>query len=491
MNDQLTQLLGSLSGITPEVILALGLLVTVALELVWSRNGADAEPKLYPLMLAVLAGCGYFLWRQAELQPQGFLFNHLLYFDGRAVFFKIIVTVAAAVAVLHRWVVRREREGGEWFSLVLGLLLGTYLLTMAVNLLMIYLGIELVSLSSYVLTTFRKDRRGAEGGLKYALFGATSAALMLYGMSLLYGLTGSLDLTDPVFSRQLTQADPLVRTVILGLTLSGLLFKIAAVPFHFWNPDVYQAAPTPTVSFFSVAPKAAAFLVLLRVLLLLPNDWSPVLVTLAFAAIAVGNFAALAQRDAKRLLAYSSIAQTGFVLTALAAGSELGIQSVGFYLATYLFASMGAFLLIDVLHPGGASPGGTDDYALSGYAGQGKRHPVPAVLLTVVLISLVGLPPTVGFTAKLFVFSALWEAYQASGDASLVWLLGFGLLNTVVSLFYYLKLPLLLFFREPVETQLPPHRVTTAQLTLAGVLAGAVVVLFLKADALVDWMNGL
>jgi NADH-quinone oxidoreductase subunit N len=487
MNDQLTHLLGSLSGITPEVFLALGLLVTVTLELVWSRNGANAEPKLYPLMLAVLAGCGYCLGRQAEVQNAGFLFNHLLYFDGRAVFFKIIVTVAAAVAVLHRWVVRREREGGEWFSLVLGLLLGTYVLTMAVNLLAIYLGIELVSLSSYVLTTFRKDRRGAEGGLKYALFGATSAALMLYGMSLLYGLTGSLDLTDPVFSRQLTQADPLVRTVILGLTLSGLLFKISAVPFHFWNPDVYQAAPTPTVSLFSVAPKAAAFLVLLRILLLLSNNWSPVLVTLAFATIAVGNFAALAQRDAKRLLAYSSIAQSGFVLTGLAAGSELGVQSVGFYLATYLFASMGAFLLIDLLHPDAS----TDDYALTNYVGQGKRQPVLAVLLTVVLVSLVGLPPTVGFTAKLFVFSALWEAYQASGDASLAWLLGFGLLNTVVSLFYYLKLPLLLFFREPAETQMLPRRVTAAQLALAGVLAGAVVVLFLKADALVSWMNGL
>jgi NADH-quinone oxidoreductase subunit N len=486
MNDQLTHLLGSLSGLTPEVFLALGLLVTLVAELIGSRRGADAESRLYPLMLMVLAGCGYFLWQQARDQNEGFLFNHLLYFDGRAVLFKSILTLAAGVAVLHRWAVRPEREGGEWFSLVLGLLLGTYLLTMAVNLLMIYLGIELVSLSSYVLTAFRRDRRGAESGLKYSLFGATSAALMLYGMSLLYGLTGSLDLTDPVFSRQLTQADPLVRTVVLGLTLSGLLFKIAAVPFHFWTPDVYQAAPTPTVSFFSVAPKAAAFLVLLRILLLLPNAWSPVLVTLALAALAVGNFAALGQRETRRLLAYSAIAQSGFVLTGLAAGSELGVQSVGFYLATYLFASMGAFLLLDVLHPTRRG-----DYALSHYAGQGRRHPVPAVLLTIVLLSLVGLPPTVGFTAKLFVFSAIWEAYQASSDSGLAWLLGFGLLNTVVSLFYYLKLPLLLFFREPAETQVPTVAVTPAQLTLAGVLAGSVVVLFLKADVLVNWMNSL
>lgn len=481
--------------LTPEVFLTAAFLLVVTVDLVWEKN-RQTQNSLYPLTLGVVAVAGWLVWRQ---EGSGFLFGRMLVLDGQAVFFKLLVTLAAAVALAHAWALR-YRFPGELHSLLLAMLLGLYLLTMAVNLLTIYLAVELVSIVSYVLTALNRDRRGAEGAVKYALFGAVSAAVMLYGMSLLYGLTGTLDVTDPGFTRALSQTDPFAVGVALVLTLGGVLFKIAAVPFHLWNPDVYEAAPTPVVSFFSVAPKAAAFLALMRLESILPVDWAGWLAVVALASIAVGNFSALWQQDARRMLAYSSIAQTGFVLIGLAAATDFGLRSATFYLGAYLFATMGAFLLLDLLvtphvaptsRSAQASPPSrwpATNYAFARFSGLGLRQPALGVAVVLVMISLVGLPLTAGFSAKLLVFSALWETYQQTERTLLGALLLFGVFNAAVSLVFYLKLPFMLFFRNQPDAPAVP-RPTVGQWLLLGALVVPVVLLFLRADWLMDFLG--
>jgi NADH-quinone oxidoreductase subunit N len=227
------------------------------------------------------------------------------------------------------------------------MVIGLCLMTMSVNLLMIYLSIEIVSVSSYMLTTIDKTRKSTESGLKYILFGASASAVMLYGMSLLYGMTGTLDITSPEFSRGLSQVDSIALSVAIVLTISGFMFKISASPFHIWTPDVYESASTPIVAFFSVAPKIAAFLVAIRFYFAVPNNLQTITAVLAMASITFGNFSALWQNNAKRLLAYSTIAHAGFILIGLVTMSQLGITSVVFYLIVTLFTNLAAFLLLD------------------------------------------------------------------------------------------------------------------------------------------------
>ena len=469
--------------------MAVAFLVVVTVDLVWGKAAPEStKTGLNGLTLGFLIAAGFLIWRQSQAGTGGYLFGRMLLLDGQALFFKGLVTLAAAVMVLH---IRLTgyRPAGELYSLLLAMLLGLYLLTMATNLLSIYLAIELVSIPSYVLTGFTGDRRGAEGAIKYALFGAVSAAVMLYGMSLLYGLTATLNVTDPAFSRHLAQADSFAVGVALILMLAGLFFKISAVPFHLWNPDVYEAAPTPVVSFFSVAPKAAAFLVLMRFVVALPADWSVLLAGVSLLTLTVGNFSALWQGEAKRMLAYSSIAQSGFVLVGLATASDFGLQSATFYLATYLFATMGAFLLLDLLampqaktEDGAKKEVDGSRYNFARFHGLGLKRPVLGVAVVVVMMALVGFPLTAGFSAKLLIFSALWETYQTDGSTLLGVLLAFGLLNTAVSMVYYLRLPFVMFFRTSTENQPVPLPLTLGQGLLLTALLVPIILLFLKAD---------
>jgi len=490
LSQQLTQLLAHFGVLGPEVLVAVAFLLVVTADLIWGKTPEGKTGlNTFTALLLVAAG-GLIAW-QLQGETGGFLFGKLLLLDGQALFFKLLVTLAALVTVGHVRAMN-YRVAGEFYALLLAMLLGLYLMTMAVNLLSIYLAVELVSICSYVLTGFSGDRRGAEGAVKYALFGAVSAAVMLYGMSLLYGLTASLDVTDPAFTRHFAQADGLAAGTALLLTLGGLFFKISAVPFHFWNPDVYEAAPTPVVSFFSVAPKAAGFLILMRLEAVLPAEWAAIFATVAILSLAVGTFSALWQQEAKRLLAYSSIAQSGFVLVGLAAVSDFGFRTATFYLATYLFATMGAFFLLDVLVKDATQPYPSQKgtYAFSRFNGLGLRRPLPAVALTLVMLALVGFPLTAGFSAKLLIFSSLWETYQASGNALLGGLLLFGLLSTVVSLAFYLKLPFLLFFRKPDE-KADPIRLTVGQSLLLTALVLPILLLFFKADWLMNFLEGL
>ena len=446
------------------------------------------------------------LWA-AVSSTRGFLFMHLLFVDNQAVFMQVVIALSAVFVLLYETFTYVETATSnqsdrsilpiEWYSLLIAMTLGLFLMTISVNMLSIYLSIELVSICSYLLTALTTDRKASEGGIKYLLFGAISSAIMLYGMSFLYGMTGTLDLTADAFGAGLAGQDTAVVAVAMLLTLSGLLFKLAGVPFHVWTPDAYEAAPVPVAAFFSVAPKAAGVLVLLRIVTALPLESSvgdvtavviqTPLAVLALAGILIGNLSALRQTDAKRLLAYSTIAHAGFLLVGVVALNNAGFEAVLFYAGTYLFISLAAFFLIDLLARSNGS-----DLTISHFAGLGPKQPLLSVALTIVMLALTGLPPTVGFTAKLLSFSALYDAYQQTGNSWLLALFGLGLLNALISLVYYLKIPFLLFFRPaPIDSE-PQTETSQPKLAiyLTVGLTVPVVALFLKPDLLLKLLTG-
>ena len=488
LTEQLNIILRSLPGLLPELALALAFLLIILLDLVLVGRKAEFRANVL-LTFTILAWLVVGAVTLAQWQqPPAALFEGMLTGDRQTVFFQLLFLLTAVATLLHAYLWRTAYQhvlSGEGLALLTGTLLGLFLLIRANHLLMTYLSVELVSLASYALASFSDERKSAEGGLKYLLFGAISSGVMLYGMSWLYGLTGSLAFTDPAFAVQLVHAPSLPLWVATILTLSGLLFKLSAFPFHFWTPDVYEAAPTPIAAFFSVAPKAAALVILMRLLTHVPLVFTPVLAVVAIGSLAIGNLSALWQTNGKRMLAYSSIAHAGFMLVGLVAANRFGWQCLVFYLTTHLFISMAAFYLLDLaarlstVDPQGAW------YALNRLRGLGLRHPGLGIALLAVMVALTGLPPTAGFSAKLFVFSALWEAYHASENPWLLGLFVFGLLNAVVALFYYLKIPFLLFFRSPTELS-GREELTGLQKLFMGYLLIPVFLFFLKPDWLMD-----
>ncbi len=500
--DLLEHILESLNIISPEVFLGAVFLLLIIIELFLykyvfqpAEQPQNESPKTYQntlwgiTLISVLIAINQIIL-QFSTTNDTFLFGEMLILDSKAIFFKVLNTLAVFFLLAHIYVSKRK-YAGEFYPLVISVLIGLNLMTMSVNLLMIYLSIEIVSIASYILTTFNKTKKAAEGGLKYILFGAAASAVMLYGMSLLYGMTGTLNIASPDFSRGIAQTDNIASTIAIILTLCGFLFKISASPFHIWTPDVYQSAPTPMVAFFAVAPKIAAFLVIIRFYSAVPNDLQVLTAVIALASITFGNFSALWQKDTKRLLAYSTIAHTGFMLIGLVTLSELGVKSVVYYLIVSLFTNFSAFLLIDFAanKTGNDVPENTSKFALDNFKGLGKINPLFGILVVIVMISLAGLPPTAGFFAKLNVFSALWEAYQLSGRQILLLLFVFGLLNTVISLFFYLKIPFLMFFKESEEGQ--TFQLSTEQMALAILLVLPILGLFFKADWLMNIISQL
>lgn len=515
--DQLNDLLSSLGGFGPILWLSFAFCALLIAELILARTTSSAQKRKWLAIVTILALGITTYWTVAS-STRGFLFLHLLFVDNQAIFLQLLIALAGIFVVLYELITtsdhvvtsttssaRSERLPVEWYSLLLAMLIGLFLMTISVNLLSIYLSIELVSICSYLLTALTAERKASEGGLKYLLFGAVSSAIMLYGMSLLYGITGTLDLTTEAFGMELAHQDSAVVIVAMLLTLAGLLFKLAGVPFHIWTPDAYEAAPIPVAAFFSVAPKAAAILVLMRLVTVLPAELSTAdmilgastaslqtpLAVLALAGILIGNLSALRQTNAKRLLAYSTIAHAGFLLVGVVAFNQAGFEAVFFYISTYLFISLAAFFLIDLLARRVNQEESVDRFTLSRLTGLGAKFPFIAVALTVVMLALTGLPPTVGFTAKLLAFSALFDAYQHSSDNWLLALFVLGLLNALISLVYYLKIPFLLFFRATPES----NRIDTSELPVSVLLLTLVLVipiigLFVKPDWLLNVMAG-
>lgn len=401
-------------------------------------------------------------------QSTMFIFNGMLLLHRTAISFKLIIDVIAIIILLYiPWdkALRAHFKGlADLYSIIIASVLGLHLMVMAVNLLSIYLSIEMVSIASYLMVAYRSDTPvTTEAGMKYVLFGAVSSAIMLYGISLLYGFSGSLDIFSATFIQNLSLANPVSVGLAIMLVMVGMGFKLSFVPMHFWVPDVYQGAATPVTAYLSTLPKIAGFALLANFLIpfiFLFAKWTAFDFRLFFSVIGivtmiVGNLAAIWQTNIKRLLAYSSIGHTGFALMALVTFSQAGISSMLFYLAVYAVANIGALMLSSYY----VNKIGAHD--LDSYKGVGLRYPLPSVCFVIILISLTGLPISAGFNGKVMVFSSVYQVYQQSHNVLLLALMITGAATTVVSLFYYIKIPLYLFLKKNdhhAEDQLVTHQ---------------------------------
>jgi NADH-quinone oxidoreductase subunit N len=440
MND----LLRSLHRFWPEVVLTVGLLLVVLIDTTRAR-GRDVANWL--LTMATLAAA-FVLSVRLGAQSGG-MFEGMLALDPMGIFFKLVLIGSSLLVVgAFRFDGSRELRGmgqGEFYALMLAVTFSNLLLAAANDLAMLYLSLEMVSITSYVMVAYLKgDRLSNEASLKYILFGAVSTGAMLYGLSLLYGMTGStsLPVIRQVLASGLTDANRLTVYVVALLVFSGFGFKTATVPFHFWCPDVYQGAPTPVTAFLSVAPKAAGFAIMLRFFFsglavegtgawdLAPSiDWPHVLMFVSVLSMTIGNVAALTQTNMKRLLAYSSIAHAGYIMMGVVALSENGARGMMVYLLAYVFMNLGAFLVVTLVH----NQDGTFD--LRDYPGLSRRAPLLTVAMAIFLLSLMGIPPLVGFMGKLYVFAAIIEK-----GPQYYWYAVVGAVNAAVAAFYYARI---------------------------------------------------
>lgn len=393
-----------------------------------------------------------------------FLFNNMLLLTKTAINFKLIIDILAFILLLyfdwdHKLRAHKKRLS-DLYSIVIASIFGLHLMTMAVNLLSIYLSIEMVSLASYLLVAYRSENIvSTEAGLKYVLFGAAASAIMLYGISLLYAFTGSLDLFGGNLVPGLMQANSMAVSFALVLVLLGIGFKLSFIPMHFWVPDVYEGASTPVTAYLSTLPKIAGFALLINFLTPFiffakwtAFDFKLYLSIAGIATMIVGNFAAVLQSNVKRMLAYSSIGHTGFVLMGIVTFNQQGITALTWYLLVYGIANIGALVLATYF----VNVTGAED--MKAYKGLGLRYTTASVCFVIILISLTGLPITAGFTGKVFLFSAVYALYQQNHDLWLLLLMVTGALTTVVSLFYYLKIPLNLFIKRTEIVQEPANR---------------------------------
>ncbi|MBI3449000.1 MAG: NADH-quinone oxidoreductase subunit N [Acidobacteria bacterium] len=398
-------------------------------------------------------------------------FGGMVAADRLALAFDMIFLATGALAILLAMSALR-REGvdhGEYYALVLFALAGMTMMAGSANLLVLFLGLEILSLPLYIMSAFTRTReRSLEASMKYFLMGAFSTGFTLYGMALLYGATGTLDLRAMAGSAAAPGHHAML-LVGVALTLIGFLFKIAAVPFHFWLPDVYQGAPTFVTGFMIAGTKAAAFATLLRILTTAfwggaPSvPWAGMLSIVAVLTMTLGNVVALAQNNIKRMLAYSSIAHAGYLLVAVVCRTEAGVSGVVFYLASYLFINVGAFVVVHLVEH--TREGDEVGELLQAYAGLGKREPWAAAAMAVFMFALTGMPLTSGFVGKFLIF-------KAAIDSNLYALAILGVLNSVVSAAYYLRVIVYMYFREPATEPQPLRSPLPATLALAGSVLG-------------------
>jgi NADH-quinone oxidoreductase subunit N len=428
------------SALGAVLALGVGALLLLLLEL-WPARPGSSRPAVVALAALAIGAASVALARDARRVLFGGMFVH----DAFTVFFTLLFCAVGAVTVLVSWdYVKRTRiHSAEYYALLLCATLGMILMAAANDLIVIFLGLELMSLSLYVLVGFRRSLlESNEAALKYFLLGAFASGFFLYGIALLYGATGTTNLATMAGFLASSPLHPNPLLLVGGLLLlSGILFKVAAVPFHMWTPDAYEGAPTSVTAFMSVGAKAAAFAALLRFGLRalggVPVEWVPVLSAIAMLTMTVGNVTALLQTNLKRMLAYSSIAHAGYVLVAVTAGGTEGASAALFYLAVYSFMNLGAFGALTLL-----GRGTQEKVLIADLAGLGFRQPLLGLALTVFMISLGGIPPTAGFLGKVYVFGSALRA-------GLMPLVIVGVLNSVVSVFYYLRVTVSLYMREP------------------------------------------
>jgi NADH-quinone oxidoreductase subunit N len=429
--------------VLPEIVLALVGLLIMFLEAVLRE---DQKKILAPLTIVGLAAAlGAAL---AAGGDPGSAFHDMLIVDGFATFFRVLVIAVGLLAVFSsiEYLHREHSNGGEYYALILFSIVGQSIMVSANELIMVFIGLEISSISSYILAGYlRDDSRNNEAALKYFLLGSFATAFLLYGVAWIYGLTGSTNLS---LIRQALASGTAPSLAFTGtaaaLLLVGLAFKLSAAPFQIWAPDVYQGAPAPVSAFLSVGPKAASFAILVRIFMTafepIASRWEPIVWVIALATMIVGNFAAIQQSNIKRMLAYSSIANAGYVLVAVAANSEIGSAAVMFYMAAYALTNIGAFAIVAHIARKGERYVQIEDFA-----GLSQRQPAMAAMFTIFLLSLIGVPLTGGFFGKFYVF-------KAALDSHLIWLTVLGLLNSAVAAYYYLRVLVVMYMKDPTES---------------------------------------
>jgi NADH-quinone oxidoreductase subunit N len=451
--------LPDLMFVLPELILAVGAML---LLLAGVYAGDRSAPAISIAAVAVLLVAAIAV---ALGDAEGTTLGGAFVVDAFARFMKVAALIGSAVAIVLAWRFSR-REGFERFEfpvLILLSALGMLIMISAGDLISLYLGLELQSLAAYVLASFHRDNvRSSEAGLKYFVLGALSSGMLLYGASLVYGFTGHTGFEQIAQALAAEGGRSVGLVVGLVFVLAGIAFKISAVPFHMWTPDVYEGAPSPVTAFFSSAPKLAAIALLVRVVIdafgPIAADWQQVVSFIAIASMLLGSFAAIGQANVKRLMAYSSIANMGFALVGLAAGTEAGVQGVILYLVIYIVMTLGGFALIVAMRHRGVI---VEDIA--SFAGLARRQPGVAFLFGIIMFSLAGIPPLAGFFAKYYVFLA---AVQANLYALAV----IGVVTSVVAAYYYLRIVKLMYFDEPVIDIEPVPGELKAVLGVSGLL---------------------
>ena len=444
----------SLSSFYPEVILVIGFVIVILADLFFAKRIPQLPFLFAILTLTVTAVLNFNMLGQKPVQ----LFGGMVVLDHLAVLLKLIFSFISVLFFLfiryHKPLQVSSKGTGDLFSILLGVQLGLNLMVMSQNLLMIYLAVEMVSVGSYLMVGYlSQSPKQSEAAMKYALFGAVCSAFMLYGMSLLYAFTGSLEIYSPQFVSFLSTTPFHSWGIGLIMLLIGIAFKLSLVPFHFWAPDVYEGAPTPVTAFLSTAPKIAGFGLLIKVLAPfqplslsgIDNSFfslTSIMAVMAILSMIVGNFGAIGQNNVKRMLAYSSIGHTGLMLMALFIFSASGFKALIFYMVIYSIMNMAAFMIVDEIE----EKSGKEN--IEEYKGLGKNFKVLMIAMVIVLVSLAGLPPTAGFTAKFLIFSSAIEAYNISGSVLLMTMIITGAISTVVSLFYYFRIPLNAFLKE-------------------------------------------
>jgi NADH-quinone oxidoreductase subunit N len=443
-NDAVAAIKTDLGSFLPETILS----VFVCVLLVYDLFGKRPNPRaagLLALLGCVLAGVAL---AAQTVTPGRDLFSGMMRSDAFGQFFKGLIILGTAITVVMTLSFEpfSKRRMGEFYALLLGAALGMFVMSAATNLLMFYLGVEFSSMASYLLTAFvKRDQKGSEAGMKYAIYGSVASGVMIFGLSLLYGMAGSLDVTD--LARTFAAGGDAAATLLVAAAMSfaGLAYKMAAFPMHFWCPDVYEGGPTPFIAFLSVASKAAGFALFVRFLLAFDTGyavtlgtgdrvhvaWPTLVIAASVASMTLGNLAALWQTNVKRMLAYSSIAQAGYLLMAVAimapGGPASQAQPLLFYFIAYLFMNLGAFYVVTLVE------GRNGQVDVDGYRGLGRTAPFLGVCLTLFLLSLLGVPPTGGFTGKMQLFMAVI-------DHKLYWLAIVAAVNTAISAYYYFRI---------------------------------------------------
>lgn len=467
-----TDILNSLPYLWSEWTLVIGFLVVILVDLFVKKSKALVGSLA---MLTLVISGGFLIVDLLNFQNVELLFNGMFVFSKSAIQFKLLIVAVSVFSLLFFYQddrLNKHQKGiNDLISIFLAGILGMFLLVSSANLLMLYLSIEMISLTSYLMVSYSAYQRNqAEASMKYVLFGAVASAIMLYGISLIYGFTGTINLYGESMVNGLSQIGTAPSALAIILVLAGISFKLSVVPFHFWTPDAYQVAPTSVVSFLSTAPKIAVFGFLYYLLpyFQVGDTFNQFVLFVSIASMILGNIAAVFQDDAKRMMAYSAIGHTGFVLMLFIMPQALILNAVLFYLAVYSIANIGIFMLLSYIE---------NNYGIvniSAFKGLGKSVPAVGACLVVLMVSLTGIPPTAGFIAKFLVFSNLISFNGAHIYVTV--LLVVAVLTTVISLFYYLKIPLNFFLKKSEQTL--PIATTGGTLLVLAIILTFLTVLF-------------